>query len=94
MMGETQRLVARITQAEADRNETAGQLAALQAQLAAEQAAKAELQASLKADAARLGRQVMQLRDPDLASVHPGACSSRGLHWLVCLNPTLSTLGA
>lgn len=44
MAGDTQRLVARITAAEAARDATAQQLAALQGQLAAEHAARALLQ--------------------------------------------------
>ena len=44
MVGDTQRLVARITAAEAARDATAAQLAALKGQLAAEHAARAELQ--------------------------------------------------
>jgi hypothetical protein len=46
MVSDTQRLVARITAAEAARDATAQQLAALKGQLAAEHAAHAELQAN------------------------------------------------
>lgn len=57
MMGDTQRLVARVAAAEAARSETAGELAALRSQLAAEQAAKSDLQAGLQADAVRRAQQ-------------------------------------